>query len=523
MADVKHFIDTMSKYHFIVANIQENNTVFSRVERLSQCNNNFLPQVLYIGNASQIATLNVEVKNGLFLLVNDVQNTLQNTFLRSNTILLSEITSDAELLYAHTVEWLIKYTTFLENINRLMQIFCSCYDTMPPNIFIEKVATIIKNPIIVLDANFKILFSSSIYEVEDLLWQENIVRRYCTYEQIIEMQNILGSAKKQNTSVIFSTSPLSTSRLCFITLHHNRTNLGVLIIFEVNTSFSKMDNRLLGTISNLISLLIYSYYGKNKMLNEYAEDNIFIECLSGELKTYTAFRERIRGTIFSQHSSYSVIVVDVEHFENFDPRKEVLRSFFAQLFKRSWTLWYNGNVIVIVDLHFVSGVQQTLSKATNFFKDKRLRLGISDTFDDIYYTERYYHQGVRALELSRNDIEPPIFAYYNDYKFNDLILTALSEKINLMNFIDDIFFEILRYDKKNGSDYLKTTLCYFNTGKNLGETSDILHVHKNTVLYRINKVKEIFALDLHESSTMFRLLYSSYIYQCIAQNDQERH
>ena len=165
MADIKHFIDTMSKYHFIVANIQENNTVFSRVERLSQCNNNFLPQVLYIGNASQIATLNVEVKNGLFLLVNDVQNTLQNTFLRSNTILLSEITSDAELLYAHTVEWLIKYTTFLENISRLMQIFCSCYDTMPPNIFIEKVATIIKNPIIVLDANFKILFSSSIYEV----------------------------------------------------------------------------------------------------------------------------------------------------------------------------------------------------------------------------------------------------------------------------------------------------------------------------------------------------------------------
>ena len=54
-----------------------------------------------------------------------------------------------------------------------------------------------------------------------------------------------------------------------------------------------------------------------------------------------------------------------------------------------------------------------------------------------------------------------------------------------------ILDEIQNYDRKHSSNLLETAVIYVKSGADTIRTSQALHVHKNTVHYRINRLKEL--------------------------------
>ena len=50
---------------------------------------------------------------------------------------------------------------------------------------------------------------------------------------------------------------------------------------------------------------------------------------------------------------------------------------------------------------------------------------------------------------------------------------------------------IQNYDKKHCSNLMETAVIYVKNGGDTIHTSQVLHVHKNTVRYRITKLKEL--------------------------------
>ena len=50
----------------------------------------------------------------------------------------------------------------------------------------------------------------------------------------------------------------------------------------------------------------------------------------------------------------------------------------------------------------------------------------------------------------------------------------------------------MAYDIDNQSDYVKTLFIYLKNGQSLALTAQELHVHRNTVVYRIEKMRERF-------------------------------
>ena len=67
---------------------------------------------------------------------------------------------------------------------------------------------------------------------------------------------------------------------------------------------------------------------------------------------------------------------------------------------------------------------------------------------------------------------------------------------------------ILTYDKLNNTDYATTLKTYLSASLSPQLTSEILFIHKNTVIYRINKMKELFDLDFSDADQVFQLYFS---------------
>ena len=76
------------------------------------------------------------------------------------------------------------------------------------------------------------------------------------------------------------------------------------------------------------------------------------------------------------------------------------------------------------------------------------------------------------------------------------LLLQLPDLAELRAFVDDVLGELVRYDAAHGSHLVETLAALFHDGPNVRSVAEALHVHPNTVTYRLRRISEITGLDL---------------------------
>jgi len=80
------------------------------------------------------------------------------------------------------------------------------------------------------------------------------------------------------------------------------------------------------------------------------------------------------------------------------------------------------------------------------------------------------------------------------------------------DFLHKDLLRILDSDHKNATDYANSLHAYLSCGKNLKEAAVMLNLHRNTLNYRIDRIRELFSLDLDNRNLCFELLFSTRLY-----------
>ena len=130
--------------------------------------------------------------------------------------------------------------------------------------------------------------------------------------------------------------------------------------------------------------------------------------------------------------------------------------------------------------------------ATEFFT--KVSIGIGSLVDNIKDISKSYREAQAALEVGRVfDTDKSVISYEN-LGIGRLIYqlpTTLCEM-----FLNEVF--------KKGSiealdrETLSTIQCFFANNLNVSETSRKMFVHRNTLVYRLDKIKKLTGLDLRE-------------------------
>lgn len=93
--------------------------------------------------------------------------------------------------------------------------------------------------------------------------------------------------------------------------------------------------------------------------------------------------------------------------------------------------------------------------------------------------------------------------------FGDLgvyrLLVLLREEPELWEFYRATLAPLVEYDRRQEAELLKTLEAFFANLGNLARTAAALHVHRNTLLYRLGRVAEISGLDLDDSEERLAL------------------
>lgn len=76
----------------------------------------------------------------------------------------------------------------------------------------------------------------------------------------------------------------------------------------------------------------------------------------------------------------------------------------------------------------------------------------------------------------------------------------------MLNALTSMLIEpIVVYDKEYGTELLATLSAFLRTGGNTKRVAEELFIHRNSVLYRLDRVSEIIQNDLNDPEVRFRL------------------
>ncbi|MDI6914694.1 MAG: helix-turn-helix domain-containing protein [Desulfitobacteriaceae bacterium] len=97
--------------------------------------------------------------------------------------------------------------------------------------------------------------------------------------------------------------------------------------------------------------------------------------------------------------------------------------------------------------------------------------------------------------------------YYNELQFYDVIFDA-SNNNNAKIFMQKTLNPLIEYDQKHTADLIGTLEEYLRSDGNLTLTANILHVHINTLRYRLAKIEQLLSLSLKNPNDKYQLRFA---------------
>ncbi|MEM7125230.1 MAG: helix-turn-helix domain-containing protein [Chloroflexota bacterium] len=94
--------------------------------------------------------------------------------------------------------------------------------------------------------------------------------------------------------------------------------------------------------------------------------------------------------------------------------------------------------------------------------------------------------------------------YFGDLEFYQL-LTALRGNQEAARFYRRTLGKLLTHDKDHNAELVTTLDAFFSCHGNLSQTATRLHIHRNTLTYRLERIAEITRLDLNDPDARFSL------------------
>lgn len=130
--------------------------------------------------------------------------------------------------------------------------------------------------------------------------------------------------------------------------------------------------------------------------------------------------------------------------------------------------------------------------------------GVSRSFDSLEKIPQYRRQSEIALRIGE-------FYHFADYlhRYRQLTLTAIADSVTASLGYENAIHpaaELLQWsDEINNTEYLRTLKTYVLSGFNSAESCRQLHIHRNTLNYRLARIMEMAGIDLKQPEVRIHL------------------
>lgn len=428
-------------------------------------------------------------------------------------LLCSDGTKSPSELFSICCDYLMYHTRIEANKSRLCSALLSGRGIQ---YLISEASAVFNNPIILADNSFAIIASSGAENFSDPFLQEIVQNGYYPerYIKKIFRHNTVISTSVEIVPPITSDG-YSPKRYMNVDLMIKGKYVGFATIVEENP-FKESDILM---FAYLCRVIVTELKNTNPAIYGSMDDGSYflMELLEGTLRgSRLQARLSQAGIDFSQPRKLLVFRqraddISTPHFEYFIAQ-------FQQQFANCPCVIYADSIVCLVAENLVLEEQ---------FKDHMMKLldfskyvcGISDEIASPKDFNAHFTKAIAAISFGESkNASGPIYDYKDYYLFH--MLSLINGRTDLTGFCSAKYLSILDYDKENGTAYAETLATYLACNQNSMMTAKAMHVHRNTVIYRIKRIEEEMCIDFHDAEELFSIQLSVKILQYL-QNANE--
>lgn len=358
---------------------------------------------------------------------------------------------------------------------------------------------ILKNPVFIMAANNKLIAINSQTSAEELNnpeWKHlyeygySSVQNYQRFKKIFRIQELEANTKP----TLYSSPPTSdrtsimVSMLCF-----DKTVFGRITLMEYFKKFSRGDYDFLEVIANTISdyMKITSMAFSEQEYNDVVTDLIYNDTDISEDKSKLI----MDYFDWQKNDMHRVLVIGCKGLSE---QLNLIKEYADNFFPNSPCTIYDNDIVIILKENRLLNNDEFVNKIKNTYLMKlNLSFGLSLEFDGLNKLKCYYNQAVYALNEGKKENKQICFFYEYAVKF---ILNSQSNEEKIKASHPDILKVIKNFGGIDCED-VNTLYSYLINERNLVKTSEDLAIHRNTLLYRVNKLKDLMKYDINEPYT----------------------
>ncbi|WP_286946031.1 PucR family transcriptional regulator [Acetobacterium sp. UBA5834] len=362
-------------------------------------------------------------------------------------------------------------------------------------------AEVLENPIFIFDISGKILAKSHIKEYKEV-WEVLFPDGHLNSDnrRITERAGVIKQIMDDD-SPVFGKFEFSRFRFLGCRIRDNDNVVAVATLVEMNP-FGKEDSDLLITICK--SVLFELLYRERTAMQKIPYFGLLKDIIERTVSE-SEILERCKVLNLSIHEKMRLIEIRFPGYLSNSLSLNLLRESLILSIPIRYCIIYSDTLLLIMAENLIN--ESILERIKKVFYHYEIRIGISSKFTNILSVQSAF-QELRAIQSVCQKLQ--VFkeiTFYEEiimYHFMEMA----SKEFDLRKFCLPVIAQIEEYDQYH-STFLKQCLeGYLECGRNTQKAAEQLHIHKNTLYYRLKRIEELFSLDLNDENLCFNLQLS---------------
>lgn len=150
-------------------------------------------------------------------------------------------------------------------------------------------------------------------------------------------------------------------------------------------------------------------------------------------------------------------------------------------------------------------------ETTNEFPNDRLISGASGPAMRLADWPRVYEEALQAMELGERLKLNHVVDFHGLGVYQ--LLGQLEDIDVVRQFTQQVIGPLVEYDTQHRSSLVQTIDAYFDHHGNISQTAESLFIHRNTLLYRLERIKELTGQDLEQANMRLALQLALKLWQ----------
>ncbi|MGI6012084.1 MAG: PucR family transcriptional regulator [Ruminococcus sp.] len=352
------------------------------------------------------------------------------------------------------------------------------------------------------------------------LWRYQYFHGHMAFQTIYQLisSGDMTLMNRKEHAVIFHKTKAFWMPFVSRTIFSSRGIVGHFFIIGMHNELSCYEVEIADYFGDAISSMM-DYADESSVAARGFYDFFFIDLIEENEVKDTEKRMLMSALEWRLEDEYIVCVMMIPSFRQIENKLNTIAIYEIEEMMPCKAFLYDDKVVFLLNKTYLTKKKEKEYSLMEYFEKKVGRIaekydgniGCSDCFRQLEKLSVYYRQAVLAAEYGALSLPGDRIVSYNAVCVSHLLKEA--GKAVPWDFILHPAIKMLEtYDEANHTEFLRTLYVYLKNERRTLETVKELYIHRNSLLYRLERIGEITGIQMEDYHERLRLLLSCEIY-----------